>query len=78
MIFDHTTRRQLLRELREMYRVAEGQNAAKIAGWMASQSDEDIREAFGAQLTNGQVNSLRTKLSGHADKLAAVRGVKGE
>lgn len=78
MRFVHTTRQQFIRELRERFREAEGQDAAKIAGWMASQSDEDIRTAFGAQLTSGQVNSLRNKLSGHADKLTALRGVKGE
>jgi hypothetical protein len=74
--FDYTTRAQLLARIRERYRTATGETAAKCAVFLAAASDVELRSAFG--VAQGQVASLKGRLQASAAKLKALRETVGE
>jgi hypothetical protein len=74
--FDYTTRAQLLARIRERYRTASGETAAKCAAFLAGASDVELRSAFG--VAQGQVASLKGRLQASAAKLKALRETVGE
>lgn len=77
MKFMHTTRAEFLAEVRATYAQADGVDAAKIAGWIAKQSDEDMMGMFG-DLTKSEIAAQKKKLAEDGDKLTALRAVKGK
>jgi len=74
--FDYTTRAQLLARIRERYRTATGIAAAKYGAFLSEASDTELRTAFGA--TQGQVASLRGRLTSQAARLKSVQDAVGE
>ena len=78
----HQTAAQFAARLRERFRSAEREEAARLATWIIERiaagdiTDAQVRTAFG--LSAAQYSALKTRLQTLRDHWAAVRAAKGE
>ena len=76
MRFNFTTLSSFIRNLRQRYKNATGEEACRIAEWLNNQSDTDLKDAFGA--TQGQITALRNRLKANADARKNLLNKTGE
>lgn len=74
--FNHSTRQQLHTVLREQYRTASGDKAAKIATYFLSRPSAEIQSSFGISLA--QVTALRNRMTAIVNRRNALQNDRGE
>lgn len=77
MRFQHSTRAQFLRALRDKYKDATGLEAVALASWISNNvTIAELRNAFGLTLT--QANAIKTSIDAKAAQLVNVKSAAGE
>lgn len=74
--FNHSTRQQLHTHLRERYKAASGDRAAKIATYLFSRPSAEIQSSFG--ITLAQVTALRNRMTAIVNRRNALQNDRGE
>lgn len=77
MKFDYSTPAQNIAELRRRFKKSSGMQTLRIARWIYTNlTVAQIKSAF--NLSDAQVNALRTRLLAMWDQLRAVEDARGE
>lgn len=76
MNFNHSTQQDLTNALRERYRSAQGDEAARIAAYLRARPNAELEAAFG--VTGTELTALKNRLSTASNRLTQLRTLRGE